>query len=170
MIYNIVKYPHLSTKPATHDETSFSKILEVAENMVKTLKTFPNGVGLASPQVGINNMRIIIVCTESMVIQSTNKKDYTIMINPVINDVSGSQKSMEGCLSLGKYTGSVTRPKEVEVTYTNNEGNKVVASFVGFEASIISHEIDHLEGKIIIDNMNKIKYNKELAKLKKKVK
>lgn len=169
MIYDIVQFPTISTVPATHD-ANFSDMVTVAENMVETLKTFPNGVGLASPQVGVNNMRIIIVCTENMHISADNKKDYTIMIDPVLESFTGSQKSMEGCLSLGKYTGSVTRPKEVEVTYMNIQGSKVSARFVGFEASIIAHEIDHLEGKIIIDNMNKIKYNKELAKLKKKVK
>lgn len=169
MIYNIVEYPNLSLDPATHG-VDFDKAVSIGKNMIETLKTFPNGVGLASPQVGINNARIIVVCVESMAITVDNDKEYLIMILPEIVDSVGQQKSIEGCLSLGRYTGSVTRKKELTVTYMNEQWQKVTAKFTGFEASIIQHEIDHLEGKIIIDNMSKLKMNKEMAKLKKKLK
>lgn len=169
MIYDIVEFPNLSLDPATHG-VDFEEAVSIAKNMIETLKTFPSGVGLASPQVGINNARIIIVCTESMAISLDNKKDYTIMILPEIVESVGQQKSIEGCLSLGRYTGSVTRKKELTVTYMNEHWQKVTSKFIGFEASIIQHEIDHLDGKIIIDNMSKLKMNKEMAKLKKKLK
>ena len=77
--------------------------------------------------------------------KSTKKVNQTNTLSP--------KKIMEGCLSLPHFYGPLSRPKKVRLEFTNELGKKRVDTFEGFEAQIIQHEIDHLNGVLFIDRL-----------------
>ncbi len=125
------------------------KLLSIIEEMDKTLKaTFdPVGVGLAAPQVGLN-IRLFIT-------RHTEKDPIQVFANPIIissvderKPIRGKtkRKFFEGCLSIPSIWGDVTRKREITLSYQNEKGERFEKSFSGFLATIIQHEIDHLDG------------------------
>lgn len=115
------------------------------DEMIETMKK--DGVGLAAPQVGINK-RFIIVQT---------KNGPEAFINPKIFSTSLLKTdSEEGCLSIPGVWGIVKRFKKVKVRALNRKGEKVMIKASGLEAVIFQHEIDHLDGILFIDQVEKI--------------
>lgn len=129
------------------------KILKLVSDMEKTLsaQTDPEGVGLAAPQVGVG-LRLFII-------KKSKKAATKAFINPEIINVQRNMKNvgqdkkkdehakLEGCLSIPRLWGHVDhRAKRVELTYTNLSGKTKTEWFGGFEALIIQHEVDHLNG------------------------
>lgn len=113
----------------------------------------PEGVGLAAPQIG-KNVRLFVA----------SYKDFRkVVINPEIISISESKTKnrmaksnreiLEGCLSLPNYYGPLKRAKSVKIKYLNENGQEVVETFEGFNAQIILHEIDHLEGVLFLDRL-----------------
>lgn len=133
------------------------KILKLVQDMKDTLKIQkkPEGVGLAAPQIG-KNLRIFIA----------DYKDFQrVVINPEILAISNKplaiskkkEKSkkeiLEGCLSLPYYYGPLKRAGKITVKYLNEKGEEITEDFEGFNAQIILHEIDHLEGVLFVDRL-----------------
>lgn len=122
------------------------KIRELAYDMMETMHKY-DGVGLAAPQVGILKRLIVIDLYE--------EGTQFILINPVIVKTKGEQICQEGCLSFPSQFGKVKRPKEVEVVALDLDGNKVRVKGKDLLAQALSHEIDHLDGKLFIDIIQK---------------
>jgi len=101
-----------------------------------------NGVGLAAPQVGVS-LRMIVVDADDRL---------QPLINPQIVAREGTQTGTEGCLSLPKLYGKVTRAMRVEIRGFNERGKPVTLSGEGLWARAMQHEIDHLEGQLFIDH------------------
>ncbi|MBU0981965.1 peptide deformylase [Patescibacteria group bacterium] len=125
-----------------------------ALDMVRTMLA-EKGVGLAAPQVG-RNIRLI-VCT-----LNPGEKDeaYVPMLNPAI--LEKSDKAVlgeEGCLSLPKTWGQVKRAKEITVSFTDFNGKTHTIELEDFNARVVQHEIDHLDGILFIDKAKNIKEN-----------
>lgn len=149
------------SKPVTKID---SKILELIRDLKETLaiQKDPEGVGLAAPQIG-RNLRIFVA----------NYKDLNkIVINPEIIEQSGSKSKkkskneiLEGCLSLPNYYGPLKRVSSIKIKYLNEEGGEVAEEFKGFDAQIILHEIDHLNGVLFLDRL--LEQKKPLYKLEK---
>lgn len=99
------------------------------------------GVGLAAPQVGVSKRVIVADAGEGLL----------KMVNPRIVLKKGSFSSEEGCLSLPGRTVEIQRAEEVSVSYTDENNARSVKNFKGLAARVIQHEIDHLDGKLIID-------------------
>jgi len=99
------------------------------------------GVGLAAPQVGIN---------EQIFVVDTGKEVFAA-INPKIIKGSGSDVMEEGCLSIPRVLVEVKRPKTVWVEFTDQENRQVKAQLTGLTAKVFQHEYDHLHGKLILD-------------------
>lgn len=120
------------------------RIKELLQDMLETMHKY-NGVGLAGPQVGILKRVIVIDLYDG------NKP--LLLVNPKIIKAKGEQEVDEGCLSFPNEYARVIRPKEVVVEALNEEGKKV--KIVGKEllAQALSHEIDHLNGVLFVDNM-----------------
>ena len=118
------------------------KIKELAFDMMETMHKY-DGVGLAAPQVGILKRLIVIDLYE--------EGTQFILINPVIVKTKGEQICQEGCLSFPNQFGKVKRPKEVEVVALDLNGNKIRVKGKDLLAQALSHEIDHLDGKLFID-------------------
>ena len=140
------------------------KILDVLDNMLECMY-LNNGIGLAAPQVGILKRLIVVDC-------GTAEKKPLKFINPEIVKISQDMAEYEeGCLSLPQQFAKVVRPETVTIKYTSTDGKKNEKEFKGIEATCIQHEIDHLNGKLFVDHVSKLKKSiiiKKLIKLKKK--
>lgn len=106
-----------------------------------------DGVGLAAPQIGMKK-RIIAV---------QEKDRISVYINPEVLKASRSmQENEEGCLSVPGVYGIVERPKRIRVRAIDRHGRKTEFNISGFPATVIQHEIDHLDGILFIDKVKKI--------------
>ena len=127
-----------------------------------------NGIGLAAPQVGILKRLIVIDCRDNKDMKKPLK-----LINPEITELSKNISEFEeGCLSLPTQYAKVGRPSKITLKYTNIEGLICESEFSGLEATCIQHEIDHLDGKLFVDHISRLKKNiiiKKLKKFKKKI-
>lgn len=131
------------------------KITKSVKRLIKDLKdtlkaqTDPEGVGLAAPQIGVNK-RVFIMHYNDQV---------TAVISPKVVSIDKTKKkntkTMEGCLSIPYHYGPLTRPKKITIKYLNEKGKSVTKTFKGFEAQIIQHEIDHLNGVLFVDHLLK---------------
>ncbi len=119
---------------------------ELLDSMLETMR-FNQGIGLAAPQVGISK-RIIVIDIGRGPIE---------LINPVINKRAGSEKWEEGCLSLSGITLKIKRAKRIGYKGLDREGRLVEAEAEGLLARAIQHEIDHLDGRLLIYYANPIK-------------
>jgi peptide deformylase len=120
-------------------------VLELIKKMQETV-VVENGVGLAAPQVG-HNVRLILV-------KLANR--FLPMINPELREFSQEQCSgEEGCLSVPGKFGMVLRAKEVLVEFLDEAGKEQRLRLKDFEARIVQHEIDHLDGVLFVDRIEK---------------
>lgn len=132
----------VNTKPVKNITPA---LLEKIKNMVKLTKTFvdPEGVGLASTQVGEN---------EQFFVAKQEDKSFKAYFNPKILNYSKKTKTFfEGCLSIPKYWGEIQRPVSVLVQYMDEGGQTVKKRLTGFEAHVFQHEVDHLNGRLFMD-------------------
>ena len=113
---------------------------DMADTMYKA-----NGVGLAAPQVGILK-RVVVVDIGDGLIE---------MVNPEIIHSEGQQTGPEGCLSIPGRSGVVTRPNVVTVRYQDRDGEEYEATAEGFLARAFCHELDHLDGVVYVDKMDR---------------
>lgn len=120
------------------------RIKEIVSDMIETMYE-ADGVGLAAPQIGV--LRRIIVMDVG--------KGPLVLINPVIMKTDGSQIGLEGCLSLPGVNEEVERPNYVKVKYLNIQGKEQVIEGEELLARAICHEIDHLEGVLFTDKVQK---------------
>ncbi len=161
-MFTIVTSPNKILLDQSKEVKSFdNKLKKILSSMEETLlATFdPVGVGLAAPQVGLP-LRIFLM-------KPTEKSKVSFYINPKIESVSNEEsipnftnskkvenkkpdsskdKLLEGCLSLPNIWGNVSRNTEVTMSWFDEKGAKHEKKFTGFEAIIVQHEIDHLNG------------------------
>lgn len=130
-------------------------VRSLAENMRYTICALERCVGIAAVQVGVLSRMIVV--DVSLNPKPHRNNGLLIMINPVIISASGKAGSREGCLSVPDFTGYVTRKKKIEVEYTDLNGTKKTLKTDGFEAIVIQHEIDHLDGKVFLDRVTSLK-------------
>lgn len=117
------------------------RIKMTMEDMLETMRS-EYGVGIAAPQVGI--MR-------RMFIAEPEPGRVYYMINPVILEQSGAQEGDEGCLSVPGKIGTVTRPDYIKIEALDLSGEKKTYEFHDFDARVMCHENDHLDGILYID-------------------
>jgi peptide deformylase len=148
----IVHIPNpVLTTPTKNVGKIDAKIKTLVQEMIVTLdaQTDPEGVGLAATQVG--------VALNIFVMRPDKESDVTICINPKILDLQKhpdftkktkkkKHEPMEGCLSIPKFWSPVKRPQEVLLEYLTVDGEKKTEWFKDFEAVIVQHEVDHLQG------------------------
>lgn len=121
--------------------THFGPELErFVQNMFETMKAY-DGIGLAAPQVGSIDRLLVI--------EYENRK--LVLVNPEITHAEGVQTNREGCLSLPDLYLIVDRPNKIKVKAQDLLGNPIELTESGFFACIIQHEMDHLDGILILD-------------------
>jgi len=125
-----------------------------------------NGIGLAAVQIGILK-RILVVDVST----KDEKNQPIVLINPVIKNLSDDTSIYEeGCLSIPETFIEIERPKICEVEYIDEKGSKKNLECDGLLSTCIQHEINHLDGKLIIDHLSKLKKDfiiKKISKIKK---
>ena len=123
------------------------KLKELLKDMAETMYK-AEGVGLAAPQVGLLRRIAVVDITE-------DHSGLLELVNPEIISQEGNQCGREGCLSVPGRQGVVTRPMKVTVRYQDANGNACELETEGFEARAVCHELDHLEGRLYIDVMDR---------------
>ena len=122
-------------------ETVTPRICTLLDDMLETMRD-ADGCGLAAPQVGILRRVVVIEVEEGKPIE---------LINPRIIARAGEQEEAEGCLSIPGRSGKTHRPMHVTVRAMNRKGEEFDISGSGLLARAFCHEIDHLDGKLFID-------------------
>ena len=127
------------------------RIRMILDDMVETMRE-AEVVGLAAPQVGI---------LRRMFVAEPEPGKVYYMINPEITDKEGAQKSNEGCLSVPGYMGIVERPEKIKIKGLDYYGNMQEHDLEGFEAIVMCHENDHLDGILYTDKAEKMYTSEE---------
>ena len=129
-----------------HEVTEFDRSLrKLAKRMIRTMHDAP-GVGLAAPQVGVLQ-RLLVYDVDD---------DPQVLVNPVLDEYSEEiEESDEGCLSVPGVTMPVERAVSVRVRGFDASGEPVDFRAEGFEARVIQHETDHLDGVLIVDRTSR---------------
>ena len=164
----------MSVKPIITVPNEFLKktsdpIEKVGDNEKRLVKDLfetmynSNGIGLAAVQVGILK-RILVIDVST----KEEKKNPMCFINPVIKKIS-DEKSVyeEGCLSIPDTFIEIERPKLCDVEYINLEGKLKYIKCDGLLSTCLQHEINHLDGKLIIDHLSKLKRDIIIKKISK---
>lgn len=141
-------------KPSSEIAVPFDEAREKEiGSLIETFLERGDGVGLAAPQIGIS--RKIIVFRNKGFDEKTwskNENDYEVLINPRITQARGEMVIMtEGCLSCPEIQVEIGRFPEIKVRAFDREGRKINRRYTDYLARIVQHEMDHLEGKLIID-------------------
>lgn len=134
-------------RSASSEVTEFDEsLLDLVIDLIDTAERYPFCVGLAAPQIGVSK-RVTVVKTG---------KGLTPMINPVLVSATGKKdKKRESCMSVWGLCAPVERREKVEVRYQTTAGTEVVERYQGYEARIIQHEVDHLNGLLYIDRADR---------------
>lgn len=147
---------------------------QLLTDMLATMYAAP-GVGLAAPQVGVG-LRVLVIdigepvpmsMEESAQLEERTAHPYQL-INPEIIERAGTITWEEGCLSLPELLVTKERAAHVVVTALDPQGEQVTIDAHGLLAVVLQHEIDHLDGKLIIDDLSRLKRSMYLDRLKKR--
>lgn len=142
------------------------EIIKLIQQMSATMYNTYNGIGLAAPQVG-QSLQLSVIDLS----MGENPEQAMILINPEIIEANGAEDGDEGCLSLPGITMPVKRKTGLLLKYFDINGKEFRQEFEGFMARVIQHEIDHLDGVLIIDRVSSLKrqmVKKEIKRLIKK--
>jgi peptide deformylase len=151
-LLEIRKYPDpVLSQVAAAVKNITGETLKFINDMLDTMYAAP-GVGLAAPQVGISQ-RIIVLDVDH---ENPHKQLYKL-INPVVTRAEGELVWEEGCLSVVDFTAEVKRAAQVQVIALNENQEEVKIEAEGLLAIALQHEIDHLDGKLFIDRISRLK-------------
>ena len=147
MLLRVKTYPDPILKKKAVPLTEFGpKEQKLFDDMIETMYV-EDGVGLAAPQVGISK-RILIASP------TVKRGEEFVIVNPEILEATGLEKGMEGCLSLPGISGEVARAKKIKFRYQDRTGQEIITEVKDFFARIIQHEMDHLDGILLIDRVD----------------
>jgi peptide deformylase len=165
-IREILEYPHPLLKNRSREVDQIDgELKRLIQDMTETMYD-AGGVGLAAPQVGISR-RVIVVDVSPM----DPQQSLFVMINPEIVLEEGDVDHEEGCLSVPDCLEKVKRREKVQVRGTSPDGKQLEISGEGILAFALQHEIDHLNGVLILDRVSPLKrdvYRRRVKKEKRK--
>ena len=154
--------PRLRTVAKTVEVVDDS-IKKLTQDMLETMYQ-GSGIGLAATQVNVHKRVIVLDISES-------KDEPLILINPELKKIIDPNKKIfsEGCLSVPGFYEELNRPSSVEISYLDIDGERKLLSANDLLAVVIQHEMDHLDGKMMVDFISNIKremIRKKLSKAK----
>ena len=162
-VQKVVTYGHKALREVCTDITDFSKVDGLINNLFDTMYEF-DGIGLACNQIGINKRIFVVDLTHTEECDSP-----LVFMNGTIEKESGSCVDSEGCLSLPEIRINVERFDTITYSYVDENFEKCTKEFSGLLATVIQHENDHLDGKLITDYATPadlLKYDKALKLMK----
>ena len=151
--------PRLRTvaKPVTQVSDSHRELID---NMFETMYNAP-GIGLAATQVNVHERILVMDLSEE-------QNQPLVFINPEVEVLDPELGEYdEGCLSVPGYYETVNRPKRIQVTALDRDGQSFTKELDGLLAICLQHEIDHLDGKLFVDYLSPLKRNRIRKKLEK---
>ena len=162
-LLSILRYPdeRLHTV-ATPVETVNGEIRRLVEDMAQTMYAAP-GVGLAATQVDVHKQVIVIDISEA-------RDELLVLINPVILESRGVSDFEEGCLSVPGIFEKIERAEWIKVRALNRDGQPFELEASGLLSVCVQHEMDHLQGKVFVEYLSRLKQNRILGRIKKQEK
>ncbi len=153
-ILNILTYPdpglrHISDEIVDFDDPGLQTLID---DLLETMLHAPVCVGVAAPQTG-HSVRLLVIDCGNARKPPEHHHGRLVICNPIILQWSGMEVGREGCLSLPDLTGNVVRAVEVAVQFQDRQGREQVMTMTGFEARVVQHEMDHLDGKLFTDRI-----------------
>ncbi|CAN6980401.1 hypothetical protein IGI04_038580 [Brassica rapa subsp. trilocularis] len=153
---------HEKAREVDPEEIGSERIQKIIDDMVKVMRLAP-GVGLAAPQIGVPLRIIVLEDTKEYIsyapkeetfAQNRRPFDLMVMVNPELK-ASSDKKALffEGCLSVDGFRAVVERHLEVVVTGYDRQGKRIQVNASGWQARILQHECDHLDGNLYVDKM-----------------
>lgn len=152
-ILKILKYPHPLLREMCEPVTAWDAALaRTVDDMIETMYASPGAVGLAACQVGILQ-RVIVMDVNA----KTDRDALKVLINPTIIEQSRNKTMREGCLSFPEYLANIKRATKLTFSAFDREGQLQTHTVYGLEAVAVQHEIDHLNGVLMIDRITSLK-------------
>jgi len=121
------------------------RLVKLCEDMVQTMYDAP-GLGLAAPQVGVQKRFFVYDLGAG--------DGASVLINPVVSEAVGEWEYYEGCLSIPGLSFDIVRPKQIHVTGVDLDGNEVSFEADELFARLVQHELDHLDGVLLLDHLD----------------
>ena len=160
-ILEILVYPDQRLrKIAKPVKTVNDTIRQLVKDMSQTMYD-ANGIGLAATQVDVHQQIIVMDISES-------RDELLVLINPTINEQDGEQLTEEGCLSVPEYYAPVVRSENIKVAALNQHGEAFELQAKDLLAVCIQHEMDHLQGKVFVDYLSRLKQDRIRKKMLKR--
>ena len=156
----ILIFPDPRLRTVAKKVTKFDKSLEnLANDMLETMY-IANGIGLAATQVD-RHIRLIVMDL------SEERDDPRIFINPTFKILKNHKlfEFEEGCLSIPGFNETIARPDKIELKWQDIKGNEHIDKPEGLLTVCIQHEIDHLDGKLMVDYISSLKRDRIRSKL-----
>jgi len=152
----ILKYPDGELKKSSCSVDLGDDVTDLVRDLHDTLNV-SGGVGLSAPQIGVHKRVIFISCEQFA----------GEMINPIIKEMNDVKRLPEGCLSFPGVSEDIERCDNIVVEYTKLSGEKITEKFTGLPAQVVQHEVDHLDGILMIDSLSRLKRSKVLKRVQK---
>lgn len=148
----ILVHPDVRLRTVCPEVKDFGPELERRfEQLDAVMRAGPGGVGIAAPQVGWLERMLVVDCSLSQ--RPCRNHGRLWICNPVIEQVDGVSLGREGCLSVPDWVGMVERAKTIRIAYDDVHGRRQQLESSGFEARVIQHELDHLNGILFTDRV-----------------
>ena len=162
-VRNIITLPDPMLRQVSEAvETVDERVVQLMDDMLETMYAAP-GVGLAAVQVGVPRRVIVIDIADE-----DEPRSPICLVNPEIVRLGDNMRLYEeGCLSLPDVLVDIERPADVTVRYVDREGKQQELEAEGLLATVVQHEIDHLDGKLIIDFLSRLKRDMVVRRFKK---
>jgi peptide deformylase len=159
-LLTILRYPdprlHKVAVKVTQVDDNIRKLIK---DMAETMYAAP-GIGLAATQVDVHKRLIVVDISET-------RDQLKVLINPQILASSGEADCEEGCLSVPGVYEKVRRAEYVKVTALDQNGQPFTLDAEGLLAVCIQHEMDHLEGKVFVERLSRLKQQRIMTRLRK---
>jgi peptide deformylase len=136
------------------------RVAQLANDMVETMRAAP-GLGLAAPQVGVQKRLFVYELPDS-------EEGPKTIVNPVISEARGEWEYEEGCLSVPGLYFPIVRPKELHLTGYDLDGNEVSVEADELLARMFQHELDHLDGRLLLELLDPDQRKQALRELRRR--
>jgi peptide deformylase len=120
-------------------------LVKLTQDMIQTMYDAP-GLGLAAPQVGVQKRLFVYDLHDG--------EGAKVLVNPIIKESRGEWSYDEGCLSIPDMSYEIVRPKEIHLTGYDLDGNEISVEADELLARLYQHELDHLDGKLLLDYLD----------------
>lgn len=159
-IRKILHYPDPRLRrKALPVDTVDDELRTLIDDMAETMYQAP-GMGLAAPQIDVSKRVLVIDISEA-------RNDLRVFVNPELLTQEGEQTMEEGCLSVPGVYEEVTRAEKVTVRALGRDGKSFELEADGLLATCVQHEVDHLDGKLFVDYLSRLKQQRVRKKLAK---